>query len=318
MKRFLMPALLACSLFLSGCAPQEKEPDQWTLRDFEGCFEETYETQRETYKLLEGTEEENTVHVLRGSGEGPVIYVVAGVHGDEVAGWRAGNLLKEATVKAGTVYIVSPANVYGAGENQRKTKSARDLNRSFPGDPDGWDAQRIAWSIYSDIQDKDPVLVMDLHEAIAKEDDYEKLGANYDALGNSLICHSLDGIGDMVLELLLASEAGELCSTPFILYNAPPVGSVNHTVTTELGIPTITLETLRAEPLAQRVQNQLEILQYIFTCTACADIFEKGDLHERRKKQHFIEAGLRREERALPWHFPHRPELSHAAVFQRT
>ena len=265
MKRFLMPALLACSLFLSGCAPQEKEPDQWTLRDFEGCFEETYETQRETYKLLEGTEEENTVHVLRGSGEGPVIYVVAGVHGDEVAGWRAGNLLKEATVKAGTVYIVSPANVYGAGENQRKTKSARDLNRSFPGDPDGWDAQRIAWSIYSDIQDKDPVLVMDLHEAIAKEDDYEKLGANYDALGNSLICHSLDGIGDMVLELLLASEAGELCSTPFILYNAPPVGSVNHTVTTELGIPTTTLETLRAEPLAQRVQNQLEILQYIFT-----------------------------------------------------
>ena len=264
MKRFLMPALLACSLFLSGCAPQEKEPDQWTLRDFEGCFEETYETQRETYKLLEGTEEENTVHVLRGSGEGPVIYVVAGVHGDEVAGWRAGNLLKEATVKAGTVYIVSPANVYGAGENQRKTKSARDLNRSFPGDPGGGDGARIAHSIFTDIQDKQPILVLDLHEALPKEDDYQKLGSNYDALGNSLICQSLDGIGDMVLDAILTSEAGELCSGPLTLYGSPPSGSVNHTVTQQLGIPAITVETLRSEPLAQRVRNQLELVEFIF------------------------------------------------------
>ena len=39
--------------------------------------------------------------VLQGKDDGPIIYIVAGVHGDEQAGWRAGNLLKEATIQAG-------------------------------------------------------------------------------------------------------------------------------------------------------------------------------------------------------------------------
>ena len=268
MKRIAAAALsaaLALSLCLTGCGPKglDREPDQWELEDFEGCFTEQYETTADEYKIAEGTEEENTVQVLRGGEEGPTIYIVAGVHGDEQAGWRAGNLVKDATLKAGTLYIVSPANQYGAQHDQRRTKSDRDLNRNFPGDPEGWDAERIAYSIYSDIQEKQPDLVLDLHEAIAKEDDYEKLGANYDALGNSLICQSLDGIGDMVLEALLASEAGQLCANPLILYGSPPSGSVNETVTNQLGIPTITVETLRAEPLAQRVQNQLEIVQFV-------------------------------------------------------
>lgn len=269
MKRRLaavLAAVFALTLGLTGCKAglEEKEPDDWKLTDFEGCFEETYDSAAEEYKIAEGTKDENTVTVLRGAQEGPVIYIVAGVHGDEQAGWRAGNLVKEATIQAGTVYIVSPANQYGAQNDQRRTRDGWDLNRNFPGDPDGWDAERIADSIFTDIQDKKPDMVLDLHEAIAKEDDYEKLGSNYDALGNSLICQSLDGIGDLVLEALLQSEAGELCANPLILYGSPPSGSVNETVTNQLGIPTITVETLRAEPLSQRVQNQLEIVQFVF------------------------------------------------------
>lgn len=268
MKRRLAAALAAAMLLtlsLAGCKTGlDKQPDEWKLPDFKGCFQESYETAVETYKIAEGTDVENTVTVLRGAEEGPTIYIVAGVHGDEQAGWRAGNLVKDATIKAGSVYIVSPANQYGAQNDQRRTKGEWDLNRNFPGNPEGWDAERIAYSIFSDVQEKEPVIVLDLHEAIAKEDDYEKLGANYDALGNSLICQSLDGIGDLVLEALLQSEAGELCANPLILYGSPPSGSVNETVTNQLGIPAITVETLRAEPLSQRVQNQLEIVEFVF------------------------------------------------------
>lgn len=32
---------------------------------------------------------------------------------------------------------------------------------------------------------------------------------------------------------------------------------------TELGIPVITVETSRGEPLAQRVRNQLELVEYV-------------------------------------------------------
>ncbi len=257
--------VLALCLSLAGCGNQglEAEPEHWRLDAFEHCFEVRFNTDKEGYPLLKGTQEENTVQVLRGKEDGPTIYIVAGVHGDEVAGWLAGNLLKQATLKAGTLYILSPANTYGAGQNQRKTKSGRDLNRNFPGNSDGWDAERIAASIYADIRDKQPGLVLDLHEAIAKEDDYEALGANYDALGNSLICQSLDGIGELVLDALLTSEAGELCSGALTLYGSPPTGSLNRTVTEELDIPVITVETLRAEPLAQRVQNQLELVEFV-------------------------------------------------------
>ncbi len=257
----IVPALC---LSLAGCGRQGLDPNpaQWQLDDFEHCFEARFHTDAEEYLLLAGTQEENSVLVLRGKETGPTVYIVAGVHGDETAGWLAGNLLKQTTLKAGTLYILSPANTYGAGQNQRKTKSDRDLNRNFPGNPDGWDAERIAASIYADIRDKQPDLVLDLHEAIAKEDDYEALGANYDALGNSLICQSLDGIGELVLDALLSSETGELCSAPLTLYGSPPVGSLNQTVTGELGIPVITVETLRAEPLAQRVQNHLELVEF--------------------------------------------------------
>ena len=263
MKKYLIPMILLWALVLTGCG--EKTPEEWTLKDFDGCFEKSYETETETYLLLEGTNEENTVHVLRGKEEGPVVYIVAGVHGDEQAGWRAGNLLKTATIKAGTVYIVSPANVYGAQQDQRRTKEGWDLNRSFPGDAAGGDGARIARSIFEDMEEKQPALVLDLHEAIPKEDDYAALGANYDALGNSLICYSLDGIGDLVLDFLMDSEAGKVCSTPFILYNAPPEGSVNHTAFTCLETPAITVETLRSDPLATRVHNQLEVVEYALT-----------------------------------------------------
>ena len=268
MKRHSMMAFLIVSMLclsMTGCGKQELDPDpkRWQLARFESCFDARFNTKTEQYQLSEGTQEENTVLVLQGEEGGPTIYVVAGVHGDETAGWRAGNLLKQATIKAGTLYILSPANTYGAEQNQRKTKSGRDLNRYFPGNPNGWDAERIAASIYADIRDKQPEVVLDLHEAIAKEDDYEALGANYDALGNSLICQSLDGIGGLVLDALLASEAGELCSDALTLYNSPPAGSLNRVVTQELGIPVITVETLRAEPLAQRVQNQLELVEFV-------------------------------------------------------
>lgn len=263
MMMFLIVPVLCLSL--AGCGKQElgAEPEQWRLDHFEGCFETRFDTDKEEYPLLAGTSEENTVQILRGKEDGPTIYIVAGVHGNETAGWRAGNLLKQATLKAGALYILSPANTYGAEQDRRRTESGRDLNRSFPGNAEGWDAERIAASIYADIRDKQPELVLDLHEAVAKEDDYEALGANYDALGNSLICQSLDDIGELVLDALLASEAGELCSGALTLYGSPPTGSLNRTVTEKLGIPVITVETLRTEPLAQRVQNQLELVEFV-------------------------------------------------------
>lgn len=275
MKRTTIILLTLCAL-LCGCAgernaappvteqtdantfapellPAAENANEWTLADFPGCFDGEWETAREEITLGEDL----SVTVLCGEADGPAVYVVAGVHGDEIAGWRAGNLLKNACLRAGALYIISPANAYGAANDQRKTAEERDLNRNFPGDADGCDAARIAAEIFSDIAQRQPALLLDLHEAHEASDN----GA--DALGNSLICDASGEMGELIWGMLLASENGTLCASPLTLYGSPPHGSINRTVSELLGIPVITVETLRTEALAQRVRNQLEIVQYV-------------------------------------------------------
>lgn len=214
------------------------------------------DTRCSNYQLLEGTELETTVCVVKGKLEGPVIYIVAGIHGDETAGWMAAKRLEDSRPEAGTLYVISRANGYGVEQNRRRTKEDRDLNRNFPGDRQGCDAERIAAAIYGDIRDKKPDVVLDLHEAQPEQD-------GRDALGNSVICQSLQETGDMILELLADSERGLIGSSPLTLYGSPPPGSINRVVTEKLGIPAITVETFREEELEQRIENQLAIVDFV-------------------------------------------------------
>ena len=263
MKRVWARLLCGALALLCACAGPERDRkgENWDLEDISleelGYFTGEYSTRRTQYTLLEGSDLELTVWHLEGEEEGPCIYVVGGIHGDEKAGWYAGTLLRQAELRRGSVYILAPANLYGAREDQRETQSGRDLNRYFPGQEDGWDAQRLAKGIFDDIQEKKPDLVLDLHEANPAEQ-------GRDALGNSLIVENMEGeTGQLVLKLLLASEQGALWPQPITLYGSPPEGSLNHTVSTQLEIPVITVETLRSEDMEQRVSNHLEMAEYI-------------------------------------------------------
>lgn len=241
--------------------PYDFDPAEMIPSDFGDYFVDCdYPTTVSTYKIGEGTDIENEVTVLQGAEEGPAIYIVAGVHGDEIAGWMTGNLLKKVGIKAGTVYILSPANKWGAEADPRTryVTEDQDLNRSFPGDPNGNMAERIADSIFQDIKRVDPVFLFDLHEARSNAE-------NRDFLGSSLIYTDLTEMSDMYLDMLMATESGELCSERFNFYGPGPVGSINNTVTTQLGIPTITVETYRGYELERRIGDQLDIVEYVLT-----------------------------------------------------
>lgn len=226
-------------------------------KDFGALFEKTYPSTVSTYKLLPGTAYENEVTVIQGAEAGPVVYVVAGVHGDEEAAWQTGKLLKKISIKAGTLYILAPANRWGA-EAKPKTRTAfsGDINRSFPGKADGKAAEQIANSIFRDIADKKPEFVFDLHEARVIEE-------GRDFLGSSLVYSDLDLFGDLFLDIILATESGEICSGAFNYYAPGPAGSINNTVTNQLKIPTMTIETFRGYEMKVRVADQLDIIQYV-------------------------------------------------------
>lgn len=224
------------------------------LSDFKPeVLTQKYSNTRTTYKLSSGQE------VLRIHSENPgkTIYIVAGVHGDERAGWYAGNLLKEITIKEGDLFIISPANEAGAQKGSRYYYQDQDLNRAFPGDPNGTEAQKAAYAIYSDIEQKKPFMVLDLHEAIIYQPNQR------DFLGCTFIFTNLNEIGDLFFDLLFATQDGEVCHNEFGYTGPGTLGSLNNVVSNKLGIDTITVETFRGFDMDRRVYDQIDT---VFFC----------------------------------------------------
>lgn len=244
------------------------EPDSyldiWNMdfSDFGAFFEEQYEVELSSYKLMEGELTETQVVHIHSEKEGPTIYVVGAVHGDEKAAWYTAILLKKVTLKSGDLYVLAPANANGAKNDSRYVTEKQDLNRVFPGDPEGNEAQRLAASIYSDIEDKQPDLVLDLHEAIIYNNSRDFLGSTYIFTDLSVFAKKYD-LDLMFLDLLLATEEGTICHNTFGSTGPGPAGSINATVTNELEIPVITVETFRGFDIYRRVYDQLDTVQFI-------------------------------------------------------
>ena len=117
------------------------------------------------------SEEGSGLHVdltlgIVGSGE-PVGLVIAGVHGDE-GPWGAmaiQKLLEDTPTEAvkGTLRIVPNANPLAMWADKRNAASDnKDLNRAFPGNPDGSHTERLA-AILSDVAIDGVDVLIDLH-----------------------------------------------------------------------------------------------------------------------------------------------------------
>jgi hypothetical protein len=238
------------------------EPDSkldiWNMKpsDFGEFFTKTFEVTKDSYKLMEGTLMETEVVHIHSENEGPCVYIVGAVHGDEKAAWYAAILTEQATISCGDLYILAPANANGAKNDTRYVVARQDMNRVFPGDPEGNEAERIADAIFSDIAEKRPSFVFDLHEAII-------MTSGRDFLGSSYIFTKLDGMEDLFFDMVFATQDGTICHNEFSVNGPGPDGSVNNTVTNLLRIPTVTVETFRGFHIERRVYDQLDTIQFV-------------------------------------------------------
>ena len=127
----------------------------------------------ETWTILEDSIYETTVYKFTGDTPGKRCVIVGGIHGDEVAGWKAALQLKERRNFVGEVLIIPQASVlackreerypgYGDAVNGIKYK---DLNRNFPGNPNGNVTEKIADAIAQTVKDFDADIIVDLHES---------------------------------------------------------------------------------------------------------------------------------------------------------
>jgi predicted deacylase len=109
------------------------------------------------------------VHVVHGNEPGPTLFVSAAVHGDEINGVEVIRRLlrvEELSRLKGTLLCIPVVNAYGFIARSRYLPDARDLNRSFPGNPTGPLASRLAYILMQEVVSRSN-LGIDLHTAAA-------------------------------------------------------------------------------------------------------------------------------------------------------
>ncbi len=156
----------------------EEIPSEEISNDVDSSLKESSEVEItntvETWKILEDSIYETTVYKFTSNVPGKRCAIVGGIHGDEVAGWKAALQLKERRDFIGEVLIIPQASIYACKREERYPGRGeaingityKDLNRNFPGKPDGNITQQIAYAISETVDDFNPDIIVDLHESL--------------------------------------------------------------------------------------------------------------------------------------------------------
>ena len=114
------------------------------------------------------------IQIRRAKEDGPVVFVTAALHGDEINGTGAiRQLIKDPDFRLlrGAVILVPVLNLLAFDRHSRYLPDRRDLNRSFPGSAKGSLASRMARIIFDEIVSRCDYGI-DLHTAAIRRTNY--------------------------------------------------------------------------------------------------------------------------------------------------
>lgn len=120
------------------------------------------------------------LHIHRAEVEGPVVFVTAALHGDEINGTGAIRQLiqdQDFRLLNGTVILVPVLNLLAFDRHSRYLPDRRDLNRCFPGSATGSLASRMAHTIFTEIVSRCDYGI-DLHTAAVRRTNYPNVRAD--------------------------------------------------------------------------------------------------------------------------------------------
>lgn len=105
-------------------------------------------------RLPSHTQIDTPIYVSRAVEDGPVLALMAGMHGDEINGMEIVRRILDQGfhhVKRGTVVCIPIINVYGFLNFSRDVPDGKDVNRSFPGSRKGSLASRVAYHMTHEV-----------------------------------------------------------------------------------------------------------------------------------------------------------------------
>lgn len=131
-------------------------------------------------QTLYGDQLETPVYAIHGQYPGTTLCLTGAIHGDELNGVEiVRQIITRLDPKElhGTVIGVPIVNLLGFTRGSRYLPDRRDLNRFFPGNPDGSAASRIARSFFEEIVRKCDLLI-DLHTGSLNRTNMAQVRAN--------------------------------------------------------------------------------------------------------------------------------------------
>ena len=164
------------------------------------------------------------VHVVSGKKPGPILFISAAIHGDEINGVEIiRRLLKLSALKRikGTLIAVPIVNVHGLINHSRYLPDRRDLNRSFPGSEKGSLAARLANLFMKEIVAQSTHGI-DLHTGASHRGNLPQIRANLDDAETEKLARAFDVpviISSNLRDGSLREAAAEY-GIPMLLYEA--------------------------------------------------------------------------------------------------
>lgn len=180
---------------------------------------------------------------------GPIIWITAAIHGDEVTGTATAQSiikrLQKYELQRGKIYIAPLLNPTGFEAIARREQYGEaDLNRNFGGARNGTPSERLAWIILDSILETKPDFVIDLHTDSMNSIAYTIVDWITEKKYSEVLKKSLDIAQRLQLTYALDSDASAGYTTTKSLSGQLMIQGVP-AVTVELGGPLVVNDRMR-------------------------------------------------------------------------
>ncbi|MCL2556802.1 MAG: succinylglutamate desuccinylase/aspartoacylase family protein [Firmicutes bacterium] len=212
-------------------------------------------------------EHEITYHIFDTHHDGKNVVILAGIHGNEPAGWLAAlYMVENFNFSNGRFLIIPKANPL-AIYNHIRTVNGLDLNRHFPGNLYGNIAYQIAAAIVGLIEEFDPCIIIDLHEAMLSDGTWHS-GTLPNSIGHSYMDGTLDA-ARFAVQAINASEFSNPQRAFRVLSGNVTAGTVRRELASYFNVPVFLIETARPSdttgmpynPLSLRARQQVFLVR---------------------------------------------------------
>ncbi|MCX7818605.1 MAG: succinylglutamate desuccinylase/aspartoacylase family protein [Kiritimatiellae bacterium] len=205
--------------------------------------------------LLDATDTATPWYETHGNAPGPIVVLVGGTHGDEIAGAIAADQIRRWPLCRGRLRVLPRANVRAIAAGRRtapdQPSATANLNRNFPTgrlpEPRG----ELAAAIWRWLSAEPPDWVLDLHEGSGVH------ATNRGTVGSSLIVPPDANVRAIATQLW--RRVNTTVTDPSLQFTILATGGVTgglmRAAWERLGARAITLETTMAYPLALRVRQ---------------------------------------------------------------